>query len=72
MPAHEAMSKIESWRTKIRDLNSFSEAELRFEQAEDIRPDAIVAQQDVPDPADESGFHRTFATKIFFPEGSNA
>ena len=68
---------MEAWAraphsAEVSQFNFFAKVVLRLEQTHDERTHAVVAEQDVADPADERCSQSIFATPSLRPEGSNA
>src|SRR5947209_6113302 len=66
----EMHDQVETGGAEVDDVDVFGELVTRIDEAGDERTDAIVAHQDVADPADENAFHSTFTVAMRLPEGS--
>src|SRR5438034_11271402 len=66
------MGEVERGSAEVCDLNALVEGIHRLEKPHYIGPDAVVAEQNVPDAANQRLSHRIFATPILRPEASNA
>src|SRR4051794_20636565 len=56
----EMYDQVEAGRTEVDDVDVLGKLITRLDQPGDERTDAIVAHQDVADPADEDALHSTF------------
>src|SRR4051794_32857552 len=56
--------QVETGSAEVDDVDVLGELITRLDQAGNERTDAVVAHQDIADPADEDAFHSTFTVAM--------
>src|SRR5579862_2362528 len=72
MQADNLVREVQGRSAEIGESNVVAEIVARFQNTQHVGPNAVVAEQDVADAANERAVHRIFATPILRPEGSKA
>src|SRR5208282_5759016 len=68
----DLIDQVQSRGPQVRNFDAIVELITGGQKPHDVRPDAVISQQDVSDSSDQDLLHSTFTLAIWRPDGSNA
>src|SRR5271166_4231108 len=68
----DLIDQVKGWGPQVGDFDAIVEFVAGGQKPRDVRPDAVIPQPDVSDPANQHLLHSTFTLAIWRPDGSNA